>query len=465
MTIVAFSELLTFVNLKAGDIFSTINSRDVAIALWVGILFLFCLASEKMRGHLQALVQCAFQFKLVFIYLWVAAYTAVCLVVLDHYGMFTAYQVKPAVLWMFTVAFTPMFKLKRFQEDLVANLVLLVKSGLTYLAVISFYIGLHPFNLWIEFLIGFPLIFLLGAMRAVAEAQEVPHVVLVVDFIFLLIFAVVSVWTGLDVYSYPEHYSLGTMALDFWVPVLLTFMYVPFAVLFTVVCTYEILFIRLNFNIASKGVALYAKLAALVVFNLNIKLANRWFRMLGVRDRQSFSDINSSLVEMIKIWWAERTQGPVPVSEGWVPDEAGAFLEEFDLKSGDYNWVAENVFAAEAVTTLDDLNSLCNVTYRTRGASGCVKRVALSLSSVNISNPPELSKTKRDLIQYFSSLSQYLWAKALGEAMSDELIDSILLCESASVEGDEYRVGLDYETSDHRYEIKLMITKDNWSDY
>jgi hypothetical protein len=465
MTIAALNEILTFLSVKAVEVFGTISSRDIAIALWLSILVLYCLISEKMRGQLRALIKCGFQFKLVIIYVCVAAYTTVCLVVLDRYGVFTACQVKPAVLWMLTVAFTPMFKQKSFQEDLVVNLVLLVKSGLTYLALISFYIGLRPFNIWIEFLIGVPLIFILGMMRAMAGAKGIPNVITAIDFVFLAILAVVSAWTGIDVYLHPEQYSLGGMLLDFGIPVLLTLMYVPFAFLFTIVCVYELMFVRLNFQITNKRVALYAKLVALAVFNMNIRLAGRWFEMLSLRDRQSISDINVSLLDMIKIWWSEKTQKPIPASDGWSPAGAKSFLEEFDLKSGDYNWRLDNVFSAEAVKNLNDLNSLCLVAYRIRGVAGCVKKVVLSLSSLNVGNPPELSETKRDLIQSFSSLSQYLWAKALEVAMPEEIIDSILRCESASVRGDEYCADLDYETSDFRYEIKLTITKDDWADY
>lgn len=444
----------------------TINARDEAILFWFVLFILFCFCKVEIRTALLRFIKCALSKKLIAVYTVTLVYLVATLFLLHKLNLLTPYQLKSVIVWLFTVGLTPLFAIEDFQDNLKVNTISLAKNGITTIAAVGFFVGLVPFSIYTEFFLIIPLLVICSLLLVLAEHKQETLVLNAVQTVLTIMVGTLVGRTIIEIYQNPTLYFTKETALDFLVPAFLCILYVPFTIFFATFCAYETLFVSISISIENKALLYYARLASLITFNFNTRLAKRWGKLVINSNPQTVSAINASISKMLQIWWKEKFPKPVPKTQGWMVNNTKLFLEEYGLKAGEYDLyeqvVGDSYYAASATKKADDFNSLSIFSYYIRGTAEAAKSLTLKLSSTNISRHPEKSATNEQLISDFKIISTTLWDKAIGDALPAELANSILACANQEFSSDDHTARLTYHRYDSGYDLKLIIQQKSW---
>ncbi|MFW5490294.1 MAG: hypothetical protein ACNI3A_18030 [Desulfovibrio sp.] len=442
------------------EIITTVNPRELAIISWMGIFLVGALASEKLRTPILNIFKAALNKKSVIVYLLITSYTLSCTYLLSTVDLFTANQTKSVIIWIFTVALRQIVRQKKFQEDLLKEILTLLKTSITYISIISFFINRIPFNFYFEFILGVPFIIFLGLFLAVNEStnNKIPLKLLNIIFSFLVIFILIR--TLVYIHQDNESYSLQSMALDFILPTILTILYIPLLTILTLFFSYEILFIRINFIVKNKRLAKYAKILAPFVFNFNMKLAQRWVLLLQQEDLH-LKDVNASIIKIYKLWASEKRNKHVSISDGWAPKKAKSFLQEFAIIVKDYNYTHKDKLYGSFSKELYTQEELCTLCYSIDGLKECVKKISLDFSSIRIIPTNNLTTPQKQEYN-FLPIFQKLWSNAFNEAIPSQINYAISNHSSTKVQRGNSLGIVVSEIRPNGYDIKLIIIQKDW---
>jgi len=146
----------------------TFSNRELAIAIWILIAFIFCIFSSKIRQPLFHVVKVFFAWKLTSSYVLMFAYISVVILILFFMGIWKISHLPMTILWAICVAFVMLFKFSQAEdENFFKNS---IKDNIKGLIFIEFIINLYVFSLWVE-LILVPIFVILGGMLAVADTD------------------------------------------------------------------------------------------------------------------------------------------------------------------------------------------------------------------------------------------------------------------------------------------------------
>lgn len=456
----AYQEICRFVSAVAG----TIDAREAALLVWLGLFILWCSIKKGLNSCTKRLIKCAMNPKLVVIYAAIFIYSGALLIVLDSFGLFTVYQVKYFVIWVFSVAFLPLWKMKMFEEDLIRSSFSMIKSQITIFALFSIFISLSPFDFWIEFLIGVPIIFLVSFSLAIAESDNNIYAAKIISKLSLIIIFVVALKTSYNIYLDVDAYINKELVTNFIFLIMLTFLYIPFAIALTMLFAYESLFTRFDIVSKDRGVAVYSKIAMLFSFNFNVVLAKRWM-WLAIRNKyKTISDVNSSIASMLKIWWEEKFPRPVCASEGWPSEEARRYLERYGFKIGYYEWITDDYFSSISSYADRRAINIYQYDFFALGTRGVVKKFVLKLFAVDIIEEEGEGDSLNNAFREFILMSGALWEKALDEEMPVQFIDSIISLTDIEMSRDGIAVNFKFSSNENKYEMRFEIKRNDWTE-
>ncbi|BFR48683.1 hypothetical protein RVX_R17440 [Nitratidesulfovibrio sp. HK-II] len=456
--------LLATFNGKALAVAGTVSTRDLALLSWIGMAVALVFAFKKTREPAFQVVKAALRKKLVSVCFAILAYTGGSLYLLEQLGIFTVYQLKYAFIWIVSVGFIPLGKMKEFQKNMVGNAFTLVRSGWTWLALFSFFLGLYPFDFLVEFFIGVPLMLFFGIILAYAEKMEEQRVVKMTSFMILGIVLFVVVRTGFDMYSNPKAYFNQQVLLNYVSVASLTVLYVPFVFALTMFCAYESVFVLVDFHVKKRSVALYAKVVSFIVFNFNVNIAKRWSWIVACTRPQNISGINSGIKRIMQTWLSEIFPEPVSGNEGWLPKDARHFLDDYELIPDYYDWRYGDYCSASATATANDINIMNTYCYSIRGVKGVVKKLVFKMSVLNIARHPERSETKGQVVNDFLAMCNMLWFRANGVDLPGSVIDSIRSCFKSEFSLGEIHGQFECVSLENGCEMIFVVQQGQWDE-
>jgi hypothetical protein len=177
-------------------------------------------------------------------------------------------------LWCVCVAFVMLFDFQKandqnfFKESVKNNI-----KGLVFLEV---FVNLYVFNFWIEFMIV-PIFAIIGGMKAIAERDKEYEIVnkflnyiLVATGLFLIFYAAYKVVTDFENFATIQNFE------SFYIPMLLSILFIPFVYITALLAAYETFFTRLQFFVPEKAILRYAKLKTILSIQFNLWKLNRW---------------------------------------------------------------------------------------------------------------------------------------------------------------------------------------------
>lgn len=209
------------------DLFQIFNNRELAIIVWVTLLFIWTFATQptfykNIVAFLQSVVGLLKYLSPMFVYVFL------CVFILYKLHFWDISLLKVTAIWFFgwaIVMFVNATKIGR--ENGYLKKVILELVGVT--AVISFVSNFYSFSLWFELLL-IPFVVLLSGMSALASFDKKHEVVGKFTNSILVGVGLIVLCVSLykTVVNFNSFATVGTLQ-EFMIPILLSFMYVPYA--------------------------------------------------------------------------------------------------------------------------------------------------------------------------------------------------------------------------------------------
>ena len=327
-----------------------INNRELAILFWSAVFIVTSLLSDKRGAIVRAflgVVRALCNKKIISYIIMSALYSAACVVLISMIGIWSHDNVKDTLVWYFIVGLYPLFRYRDMQEDVWASLKRLAVDGLGFSAIIGFVANFYTFQLWFEFIVFVPISIFMAIFIAVVESDksvtiEIRQVmnVMVIIGLSMFVYSLYAILCDLSSFASKETFY------SFVCPVMLTVMYLPFLYLFVLLVVYESVFTTINANIHDQYLARKMKWYAIIRYKFSARLLARWNKWIW--QIRNFEDAIKSIDEIFAMAKREKAQLPIDLSEGWSPYTSRLFLEDFKIKTGNYDLRYDDVWGASS---------------------------------------------------------------------------------------------------------------------
>ena len=256
------------------NFFQAFNNRELAVSIWILFAIIWCVSYSKIRKSFFQLIKAFFAWKLTLSYILMFTYIAFEIWVLKVMAIWKIDHIALTVLWCVCVAFVMLFNFQKANDQKFFKNS--VKDNIKGLVFLEFFVNLYVFNFWIEFMIV-PISAIIGGMKAIAERNKEYEIVdkllnfiLVAAGLFLLFYVSYNVVTDFENFATIQNLE------SFYMPILLSILFIPFVYIAALIAAYETLFTRLQFFVPDKEVLRYAKLKTILSIQFNLSKLNRW---------------------------------------------------------------------------------------------------------------------------------------------------------------------------------------------
>ncbi|TMP70772.1 hypothetical protein CWB76_09405 [Pseudoalteromonas sp. S1609] len=435
-----------------------LNNREIAIALWLLAISIYLLLSPKMvevRDSFKSLIS-AFFVKQIQVVLWLMfAYMSAVIYYLSEVDLWNIEQLKNTIFWSVSVGLISLFKLQSIKKDK-SFFKHSVIDNLKLLTILQFIIGVYTFSLWIEVILA-PLLAIVVMMLAIAETDKRHHKVKVLLEYCLSLFGFILIaYTFYMLVTNFGEFSKEKTAYDFFVPPLLTLLYLPFVFFMLLYSTYEQVFVRLKFSIKNKYYRYLAKLYAVILFNVRMSLLDRWSYQVAKENVESHADLIATFKYICKVRSAERKPKEISIDLGWSPYKAKDFLVQEGFDTGFYNRsYDEEWFASSRMVEFGGGLLADNIAYYVEGTEDIVNTLKIK---VNVNDASRSEEAQNKLIE----LGNALCIQSLGVRLPEQMGNAIVNGKEHSEWWENKKITLFIEKwAGHRfngYDLKLVIS-------
>ncbi|MEP7350767.1 MAG: hypothetical protein ABI668_12580 [Sphingorhabdus sp.] len=414
-----------------------LNSREWAILIWLVAAIIALIAMPSTRSSLGSLVAHFFHWKLQASIIGATLWCAGCVWVLWRLGLWTDGNLKTTIVWGLTFMIVTLFDVGT-SKDGVKSLRSLARQAVTFTMVVGFIAEFYTLPLIAELLLV-PFLVVTGAMIAMAELKpEFAQVHSLLNSLTALIgFGIL----GFSFYQIAIHWrdfaTLGTVH-EFAVPVLLSFMYLPFLYAYLLLMTYENASIRLRFAAPDDSLRRAAFWHGLLAFGPNVDLFGRYVIALNATDTFDRARIKVAIAEVRGVRRREKRPPVVDWNKGWSPYDAQYYLATEGLSTKDYHrsvadWWAEAPSIEVSGDFLKD-----RLSYRISGTEEAATQLTLEL---NAHRPGDMAIADRR----FREVSELLVAQALGDEPAERYREAIIAADEGALEAGFLKVTWRYD--------------------
>ncbi len=329
-----------------------LNNRELALSIWLLIFIIFVFILPKMkeiRQSIKKVLNTFFSKTIITIFVLMIVYIILMVIGLHKIGLWESHQLKNTIIWAISFGTLSLLKINSIKKDnhFFKNTVL---DNLKLIAFIQFVVEFYTFNLIIEFILV-PIYVIIGGMLGIAQTDKKYKVVEKMINMVFVAFGIIVIFYSINmlVKNFGDFAIIQTI-YDFYVPPLLTIMYLPFIFIMMVYMAYENIYIRLQYFIKNKKLIRFTKLYLVYKFHFRIKRLERWASILHFQDTSSRLGIINSINLIFKIFNVEKNPPKVLPEKGWSPFEAKNFLNSEGVETSYYNplgkmdWGASSVF-------------------------------------------------------------------------------------------------------------------------
>jgi len=358
-----------------------LNNREIASLIYIAALLLILILWKKGRDGLWAIIKAFFQPKLATIFLIMSLYVAACTAILDALQIWDWSNLKTTLLWWLTAGFAAVFKAQE-ATDKPGAFERLAKETLTWTAVITFIAEVHSLPLVAE-LILLPALAFVSMMLAMSQARR-EHAILIgpltwvlsVAGLFLIAFSVRGIIQD------PTDFFEWHQAREFFVPIALSLMFIPFIFALATLMAYETTFTSLRFRVDDRRLLNYARWRAFGAFGFDTNGVKRLTRDIHVRSVVDRDGIDRAVAEIKRLKKLERDPPAIPAEDGWSPYEAVKFLAAHGITTNDYHRSFDDKWFAEAPSVkISDRAMSDRISYYMTGDERGVTRLRLALDA------------------------------------------------------------------------------------
>lgn len=276
------------------DIQAIFNNREIALLLWLAVIFLAVLLS-KLRKSLVPIVKILTSKMFLIIFSLIGAYLFGIILLLKNLEVWQTSNLKDVLFWLFTVGLLLVLKINDAKSNTYFKGIFL--SAIKWTIILEFVVNLYSFSLFTEIVI-LPVLVFLAMTQAVAEMDEKHKVVS--KFLQNVI-----ALAGLSIFSYSLYKTVINFEavltfqnlVSFLLPSTITILFVPFVYFLALYSTYESYFIHLDFMTVKKDKVKETKKLILRIANINL---NKLLRIKKNFEKRVFYD-DTDLKEYIQV--------------------------------------------------------------------------------------------------------------------------------------------------------------------
>lgn len=274
-------------------IFNFINdfdNRQLALILWIFLILFWAMQNINMRDSLKALVKTLLVKPILVGTFFMVSYISIIVLFLYKVDIWDKTQLNATLIWGITSAFSMFFKLRKINEDKIFFKKAIIENfKLTVL--IDFIVNLNVFSLWFE-LIFIPCTFVLGVIIAMSNRDEkYKSVEKLLNGVAIFLGFSLIIYSSWQMYIHFDEFFTLQKLRDFFVPILLSILYLPFIYLFVLYSAYEEVFIRLQFVIKDQSLHSYAKYLLITHFIFHKDLLHVWLKKSWHEELKTKKDI------------------------------------------------------------------------------------------------------------------------------------------------------------------------------
>lgn len=362
-----------------------LTNREWSALLWTITILGFALWKAKSWALFKALLNILASKVMVILLGSMTIYVLACVRLLWLGGFWTLQNLKTTIWWMFGFAAVSLFQVNKAQEE-PDHFRKIWREVISVNIFVAFIATTYVFSLPVELAI-FPVVTLASMMLVLAEKNpKAASVKNLLNGLLIIVGAALLVNAFRQASHQLRQLASVETAREFVVPVILSLLYIPFLYCWHLFLSYERAFGRIGRSVKDDDLSRVAKIHSLVAFNTDMDGLRQWLRHIALFRPKSKRDIATSIAEIKKLRRRQRKPFRVPPIDGWLPEEASAFLADEGLATQEYHrsydgWYANSRYLAVASGILDN-----NIAYYIEGDELAVRTLRLVL---NVNNPED----------------------------------------------------------------------------
>lgn len=253
------------------NIHSTFNNREIALLFYLFIFICWALTQKSIRKSIWNLIKALFEKHIFLSILALTIYVSVIIYGLYKIKIWDFGLIKDTIYWTFGTGFILMMNSNdAIKEDNYIKKV--ITENIKVLMIVEFIVGLYVFGIITEFIL-MPIMILLSMMLGYTEAYEEQNKQL--KDALLKVFGVIGIiyliYSGIKIYQHFKEFASYDNLRAFTFPIIMTFLFIPFAYLFALYIHYENLMIRVKFSLKNnKKLYKFATKRILISVNFNL---------------------------------------------------------------------------------------------------------------------------------------------------------------------------------------------------
>lgn len=356
------------------------NNRELAMLIWMAVFIGYVFFKDRDGGAANALIQLLqafFSSKIIMVMAWAMFWIALCIWALHYAGVWEFANLKTTLLWVVAFAFVTLLDVGRISED---NTYFrkTVRDTVSAAAVVTFIAEAYSFSLATE-LILIPLLTMMSGVQVLSENR--PAHAQAGKLAAAILAMVGAAYVGYGMYGVVsdfQTFATWNTVREFFIPIVLSLLFLPYLYVVSVAVSYEMNFVALQWAVKDNALRRYAKVQAITRFRLDLDGLRRWKRHVCLFHPTSRDDIRRSIDEIKANQIRENDPPPVSRELGWCPTEATQFLKAYGLETGDYHRIEDGRWwAGSPMRELSDVAILPdNIAYYIEGdekAAECLK--------------------------------------------------------------------------------------------
>jgi len=416
-----------------------LNSREWAILIWVLIAIAYIARVsvwQTLKESLLRLLGAIASRHIISSITFMAIYVVVIIYGLSQLGLWDSSLLKESLIWFFSVAIFSLFQLNKFLES-PKQLKTLVFDNLKLVVVIEYLVGVYTFNFAVE-LVLVPLVSIISIMLAYTQLRpEHEQAQKFLNGVSIIVGIVIIASATYLLFKNFQQVANRQAALEFFMPIILSIFYTPFMGFMIVYSTYQTVLIRLRYSITQRHAEIYARFAAMLIFNLRIGMLERWSTNVAKCQIQTIEEVNHSFRQFFHMMDREKSPDEIFLPEGWSPNKARNFLLSEGIKTSHYNPIdpmnpLEWFSGSTPVQFGSGLHSN-KIAYYLNGNERAVNSLKLKLN-VNQSEHAEEAHAK------LISSAETLTREALGLDLGNVLSKAITLGQEGVFNGQHFKI-------------------------
>lgn len=290
---------------KEEKLIDTFNNRELASILLFSLFIAYAFYKTNDRQSLlksfcNVLIS-FFQKKLVVVEIFFLFFIFIEIIILNKLFYWDISYLKDTVVWVFSAFFLIVNHSKLVEkEDFLRNILL---DNLKFLAIYEFIVNLYTFNFIFEFIVTTTITFLI-LMQTVLQYQEKDKntelLGKIINYFLALFTILITFLTIKSLYDDYQHIVFIDYLKKFFLPFLLTSLYLPFYYLMLLIFKYETIFVIVNLYQTDKKLKLYTKILILITCFINYnKLKKVNLRVYFISKSKSKEEIKQMLNDII----------------------------------------------------------------------------------------------------------------------------------------------------------------------